>query len=118
MQPLQLARTATLLGYFGLFTLTLLWVTVLSPSPRIPTSLMLLIFVGPLLFPLRGLLHGRAYTHAWTAFLVLLYFTHGVVESWANPAERGLAIAEILLSILLFTGCIFYVRLANRQAKK
>lgn len=115
MQPLKLARMATLLGYFGLFSLTLLWVTVLEPSARMPTSIMLIIFVGPLLFPLRGILHGKSYTHAWTAFLVLLYFIHGVVESWANPAQRWLAITEILLSILLFTGCIFYVRLANKH---
>jgi len=113
MKAVQLARQATLLGYFGLFALTLLWVTMLFPPVRIPTSVMLLIFVGPLLFPLRGILHGKTYTHKWTAFLVLLYFMHGVVEAWANPAARWLAIAEILLSIILFTGCIFYVRLAN-----
>ena len=115
MQPVQLARIASLIGYFGLFGLTLLWVTVLAPPVRMPTSIMLIIFVGPLLFPLRGILHGKTYTHSWTSFLVLLYFTHGVVESWANPAQRWLAITEILLSLLLFTGCIFYARLARPQ---
>ncbi len=115
MQPLRIARLATLFGYFGLFALTLLWVTVLSPSPRISTSVMLIIFVGPLLLPLRGLLHGRATTHIWTSFLVLLYFMHGVVESWANPAERWLALIEVVLSILLFTGCYFYVQLTKGQ---
>lgn len=115
MQARQLARLATLLGYFGLFSLTLLWVTVLSPSPRMPTSVMLIIFVGPLLFPLRGILYGRTYTHTWTAFLVLFYFIHGVVEGWANPMERWLAITEIVLSLLLFTGCFYYVRLARQQ---
>ena len=115
MQPIQLARLATLFGYFGLFLLTLLWVTVLSPSPRISTSVMLIIFVGPLLLPLRGILYGRTKTHLWTAFLVLLYFMHGVVESWANPAERWLAITEVLLSISLFTGCYFYVLLTKMQ---
>ncbi len=114
MSVLQLARLTTLFGYFGLFSLTLLWVTVLSPSARMPTSINIILFVGPLLFPLRGILNGKTYTHAWTAFLVLLYFTHGIVEAWANPAERGLAITEILLSIILFTGCIAYVRLANK----
>ena len=118
MPGIKLARMATLFGYFGLFALTLLWVTVLSPSPRIPTSVMLIIFVGPLLIPLRGILYGKPPTHIWTAFLVLLYFMHGVVESWANPAERWLAMTEILLSILLFTGCFFYVRLSNAQSQE
>lgn len=116
MRPIQLARIATLLGYFGLFALTLLWVTVLTPPGRIPTSIMLILFVGPLLFPLRGILNGKPYTHAWTSFLVLLYFMHGVVEAWANPAARWLAITEVLLSLILFTGCIFYVRLANQKS--
>ena len=113
---LVLARWATLLGYFGLFALLLSWFTLLAPSQHFPTSVVLLVFLGPLLFPLRGLLHGRKYTHAWTAFLVLLYFIHGVVESWANPEERGLALLEILFSLLLFFGCLFFVRLSNRLA--
>lgn len=117
MPAIKLARLATLLGYFGLFTLTLLWVTVLSPSPRIQTSVMLLIFAGPLLIPLRGILHGNTTTHIWMSFLVLLYFMHGIVESWANPTERWLAIIEILLSILLFTGCFFYVQLSKQQSQ-
>ena len=113
IKPLVVARWATLLGYFGLFALLLLWFTLLAPSQRYPTSLVLIVFIGPLLFPLRGLLHGRKYTHAWTGFLVLIYFIHGVVESWANPAERGLALLEIFFSLLLFFGCLFFIRLSN-----
>jgi len=115
-KSLVLARWATLLGYFGLFTLLLAWFTLLAPSQQYPTSIVLIVFIGPLLFPLRGLLHGKKYTHAWTAFLVLLYFIHGVVESWANPAERGLALLEILFSLLLFFGCLFFIRLSSRAA--
>jgi len=116
MQPLQLARIATLSAYLGLFALTLLWVTVLAPSSRMPISLAIISFTGPLLLPLRGILHGKVYTHAWTAFLVLLYFIHGVVEGWASPSERWLALTEILLSVILFTACIFYIRLAKSAA--
>ena len=116
MQAQQHARLATLVGYFGLLILTVLWVTILSPPQRISTSVVLVIFVGPLLLPLRGLLYGKPLTHTWTTFLALLYFMHGVVEAWANPAERWLAIAEIVLSILLFFGCFYFVRACSKKA--
>ena len=35
-----------------------------------------------LLLPLRGILHGRPYTHAWTGYLCMLYFSHGTVEAY------------------------------------
>lgn len=114
MTGLQLSRWAVLIGYFGLFVLLLLWFTVLVPSVNFPVSLTLLIFVGPLLLPLRGLLYQRSYTHAWTAFLVLIYFTHGVVEAWSNPAERWLAGLEIIFSLLLLCGCVWFIRFAAK----
>ena len=42
----------TLLGYLGTFALLLAWYTVLAPSEHFPVSLVLLVLVGPLLFPL------------------------------------------------------------------
>ncbi|MDH5180382.1 MAG: DUF2069 domain-containing protein [Gammaproteobacteria bacterium] len=115
MSGLQVSRLLVLSGYFGLFILLLLWITLLAPPTRVPVSLVLLLFVGPLLFPLRGLLYRKRYTHAWTAFLVLIYFTHGVVEAWSNPAERWLAVAEITLSLMLLTGCVWFVRADARK---
>ena len=114
MKGLKVSRWLVLLSYFGLLSLLLLWFTLLAPPRQIPISLALLVFVGPLLLPLRGLLYQRSYTHAWTAFLVLIYFIHGVVEAWANSAERYLAGLEILLSMTLFTACILYIRYKTR----
>lgn len=110
MKGLLLSRGLVLGGYFGLLTLLLLWFTWLARPTQMPVSVVLLIFVGPLLLPLRGLLYQRSYTHAWTAFLVLIYFIHGVVEAWANPTERGLASLEIFFSMMLFSGCLLYIR--------
>ena len=113
----QLARLVTLAGYFGLLILLTLWFTVLAPSNHLPTSLMLLVIVGPLMFPLRGLLHGNPYTHAWTSMLTLLYFTHGVIEAWSNSAERGYALLEVFFSVLLFVGAVGYARFRARELK-
>ena len=118
MSTIQWARLATLGGWFGLFGLMILWFAWLAPSQLYPVSMMLLVVAGPLLFPLRGLLHGKPYTHAWTSFLALAYFTHGSVEAWANAAERHLALLEVLFSLLLFAGAIFYARLRAREIKQ
>ncbi len=105
MTRLRIAHAATLGGMLTLMGLLILWYGV-----RTPTPVWLAIMIIPLLFPLRGLIRGRAYTHAWTSFLILIYFIHGVVEAWANADARGLAIAEIVLSVIVYTGAILFAR--------
>lgn len=114
---IRLARITTLAGYFGLFILLMIWKTWLAPSAHYPVSLVLIVLVGPLLLPLRGLLHGRPYTHAWTSFLALFYFVIGVDDIAGGTPEKLLAWLEVILSITLFTGCLAYVRLAGRQRR-
>ncbi|MDH5191128.1 MAG: DUF2069 domain-containing protein [Gammaproteobacteria bacterium] len=114
MSPVKLSWTITLTGYFGLLVLIALWYTVLAPSVHVPVFVMLIVFATPLLFPLRGLLHGRRYTFQWSSYLALFYLIHGIVEAYSTPAERMLAGLEILFSLLLYTGCILYARLAHQ----
>ena len=114
---IRFSHILTLASWFSLFALLLLWNTVLAPSSRFPTSLVLITMIGPLLFPLRGLLHGKAYTYAWSSFLIMLYFIHGGIEAWANPEERLYAILEIIFSILFYISAIMYARLKGRQNK-
>lgn len=117
MNIITFSRWLTLGAYFALLILLMLWQTVLAPPQLLPVSLVLLLLVGPLLFPLRGLLHGRPYTHAWTSFLVLIYFIHGTVEAWSNPDVRLYAGLEILFSVLLYTGALLYARYRGRQLR-
>jgi len=71
--------------------------------------------VVPLLLPLRGLLHGRLYTHRWVPYLALAYVGHALVELTANPAERPYAALELLFSLSLFMGALLYARHAGRE---
>lgn len=100
----------TLVSHFGLFGLWLLWLTWLEPPQQIPIALALILLVGPLLLPMRGLLYGRPYTHAWTSFLALFYFIVGVFEAAGPMARPGLAWLAIAFSLLLFFGTLLYVR--------
>lgn len=108
-------HAVALTGYFGLFGLLLLWFGWMEPPSRMPVSLIVLLLVGPLLFPLRGLLHGRPYTHAWASFLALFYFSAGVFSAAGPMARPWLAWLEIGFSLLLFLGAILYVRTHARE---
>jgi len=110
-------HAVALTGYFGLFGVLVSRLAWLEPPSRTPVSLALLLLGGPLLFPLRGLLHGRPYTCAWTSFLALFYFA-AAVFGLAGPMERPwLAWLELGFSLLLFLGAVSYVRARAREAR-
>jgi uncharacterized membrane protein len=103
-------RKVALISYFSLFWLLLLWFAWLDPPDRVPVALVLILLIGPLLFPLRGLLYGRLYTHAWTSFLALFYFAVGIFYAAGPMARPWLAWLDIGFSGLLFLGTVLYVR--------
>ena len=104
-----------LTGFFGLFALLMLWNTVLVPSTRFPVALVLLAAVTPLLLPMRGLLDRKPKSCAWAAYISLIYFIHGSVETYVNVDERLYSALEVMLSLMLFFGSAFYVRFAGKQ---
>lgn len=104
-------------GYFGLIALILAWQGWISPPKALPVSVALFLLLVPLLFPLRGILYGRAYTFAWASFLSMLYFMHGIVEAYSTPEDRWLAILEVILSIAFYTGSMLYARYRGRELK-
>jgi uncharacterized membrane protein len=107
--PYRIALT----GFFGLFTLLMLWNTVLTPAPKLPVALMLLITVTPLLLPMLGFLNGQPKSCAWLAYISLIYFVHGCLEAYANVSIRPYALLETLLSLMIFFGASFYIRLSG-----
>lgn len=106
----------TLSGYFSLLLLLIIWHGFISPAEKQPWLLVAFI-IAPLLLPLPGLLKEKPYTYAWTSFVVLLYFMHGIVESWANDNDRLYAIIEVFLSVQVYTGAIYFARLQGRALK-
>jgi uncharacterized membrane protein len=60
----------------------------------------MLVFVLPLVLLLIGALAGSARAAFWAGVLGLFLFCHGVMTAWADPSQRGLAIAATALSVL------------------
>ena len=113
MKPITFYRRLTLISYVALVSVLLIWYGLANPAP-----ILLILLLLPLLFPIRGILKGNPYTHAWGSFLILLYFIHGVVEAYANPAVRMLALLEVLFSLTFYTGAVLYARLRGRELKQ
>lgn len=117
MTRIRLARGASLIGYFGLLALVSVWTVSQAPADRIPLAPVLILAVVPLLVMLRGILHGRARAHFWTSIVALLYMGHGVVELLGETGSRLLPTLEIVLSLTLYFGAVFYARFRARELR-
>ncbi|KAB7623212.1 DUF2069 domain-containing protein [Alkalilimnicola sp. S0819] len=114
MSRALLWQRLSLAQWLGLFVLLMLWGVWLAPPEPALRAPWLILLVGPLLLPLRGLLRGRRYTAAWSSMLVLVYFCHGVAAAASGqPLLGGL---EILLSGGYFVSAILFVRSKPRPA--
>ena len=96
--------------YLGLIGLLFVWLIWLAPPPPGLRSVMLLVFLLPLLLGLRGLLNRRRYTLQWTGMLVLVYFIHGMLTATGGFPQRWLGAAETLLTIGYFGMAMLVLR--------
>mgnify|MGYP006275659277 CR=1 FL=1 len=110
-----IARLITLGSWSGLIGLIGAWRG--YPDPLWPTIGITGLVLLPLTLLTAGLWQGRPYTHALASFVALPYFTHGIIEVWANPAARIYATLEVLLSTVLYLGAMFYSRWRSQELK-
>jgi uncharacterized membrane protein len=116
MSQVMIFRMLTQFGYLGLMALIFSWHLFLKPLPPQFVSITLLMQLGPLMFPLRGLLHGKTYTHVWASYLALFYFVLGV---WYAASDETLlfGIFICVFSLAFFIGAVFYARFAARAQR-
>lgn len=104
-----------------LIALGVLWELVLAPLR--PGGSWLVLKVIPLLIPLRGVLKRDIYTMQWSAMLILLYLTEGIVR---GLTDKGLSstlgwIEVVLVCVFFFCALLFlhpYKRAAKELARK
>jgi uncharacterized membrane protein len=100
--PIQLPREQRF-GLFAWAMLTILqavWHAWLFPPQVIPLGWILALTVIPLLLPLLAVRDPRR-ALLWVGILSLFYFCHGVAEAWSSQEQRGPAVFEIVLTLLL-----------------
>ncbi len=103
--------------YLLLIGLLFAWLIWLAPPPAALRSLLLVVFLLPLLLGLRGLLHRRRYTLQWTGMLILAYAVHGLVTATGEPPERWLGLAELLAASGYFMSAMLVLRDGKKAAK-
>ena len=109
----QAARTLTLASYAALVITVVLWYFIIDPPRFVFSTILSLLYLGILLLPAYALLKRKPRTYLWSSYLILIFFMHAIVETYANSAHRGYAIAELVLSVLYFfsaTLCMRYER--------
>jgi uncharacterized membrane protein len=111
MNKVLFFRWLTLLSFFGLMLSLLAWILIAPHSENFPTAAMLVLGVVPLLFPMRGLLYAKPYTHAWTSFLMLFYFSHSVGELYSGDSMLLYPLLALIFSFLCFCGSITFIKL-------
>jgi uncharacterized membrane protein len=90
-----------------LVLLGLAWELWLAPTGRGTLALKVL----PLAAALPGLARRRLYTYRWTSLLLWLYVAEGVVRAFSETGlSAGLAAAQVVLGLGLFTACVAHVR--------
>lgn len=89
-----------LAAWVALILLQGIWHAWLFPPQHTPVWLVASLTMLPLLLPLLAIRNvPRALL--WVGMLSLFYFCHGIAEGWSSPDERGLALLEIALALLL-----------------
>ena len=109
------SRQLALWGNLSLIALVILWHSFLSPHPHINPYALTIAWVIPLLFPLRGILAGKPYTHAWANFILMFYFLHALTLVYVDEGERWLAVFELFITSITFIGNGFYARLKGKE---
>jgi uncharacterized membrane protein len=108
-------QAASALSLVALILLCLCWELWLAPLR--PGGSLLALKALPLVLPLSGVLRGRRYTYQWSSMLILAYFAEGVTRAWSEAGlSRGLALAEIALSLVFFAAAVSYARLTRAAA--
>ncbi|MCL1079616.1 DUF2069 domain-containing protein [Parashewanella spongiae] len=74
-----------------------------------------LLWVIPLLLPLKGIITGNPYTYAWGSFILCLYLLHGLTLVYVADGAFYFAIVESLLIGALLIGFPYYARYRGRE---
>lgn len=75
------------------------WHLWLAPSTWLPPIFVVVVMSLPILPAVLLGLFRRPSAGFWGGVAALLYFSHGVMELWSNPAVTALAWVETLLSV-------------------
>lgn len=108
-------KKITLTGYFSLLFYMSYWLIFASNDSALSAPLTFVMFILPLLFPLKGLVQGNPYTYAWSNFIVMIYFLHSLTTLWVSADEKLLALGEFILASIMFVAGSYYAKYRGQE---
>lgn len=105
----------TITSYIALLGLLIFWYGIINPPQYILSFILTVVFIGVLLLPARGLYRKDTQVYLWSSYLILIYFSHGIIETWANEVERFYAIGELVLSCIYFASATLCYRESRKK---
>ena len=109
--PINIARLrlGVLTAYWALIGFFFVATPMMLGSLSIGTLSIALLQSLPLLLFAPGLQRTRLRSYGWMSFVVLLYFTHGVLVAF-RPEQLTQGLIQVGLCVALFTALIFFIR--------
>ena len=104
------AHKVTLIGYWALVILIPIWNLWWFPSDQYSNKTLTILWLFPLVFPMSGLIKGKAYTHAWSGFIAVIYICHGLASLITSINEIVPILLEILFASMFLGGGMIFAR--------
>jgi len=118
LQPrLNISRAVSLLSFFALAALLVVWNLGFANVPGKLLWVILGAQLAPLLLLAPGLILGNARAHAWACFVVNLYFIQGVLAAF-DPSKALYGWLLTGLSVSLFCAALMFTRWRFQYERK
>lgn len=111
------SRALSLASFIALAVLLAVWNLVFADLHGARTWVVVAIQLIPLLLVAPGMVAGSPRAHAWTCFIVNLYFIQGVLAA-IDPARMVYGWLEAIISLTLFTSALLYTRWAYQYERR
>ena len=109
-------RFLAALGILGLIITVVIWNGWLTPVQTVPRSIEIAVTVAPLLYFVRGVLHGNRDTFIHVMLLSFIYVLVGIWYLF-SPEEKLYGYLILLFSLFLFFGSLLNVWILDKRGK-
>ncbi|MEH6483130.1 MULTISPECIES: DUF2069 domain-containing protein [Pseudomonas] len=118
LQPrVQASRIISLVLFIALALLIAVWNLGFADLHGARTWVVMCIQLLPLLLLAPGMFLGHARGHAWTCFMINLYFIQGILAA-IDPSRAVFGVLETIISFSLFCSALLYTRWKFQQDRK
>lgn len=87
----------------------------LDPNASNLSFFTLTFFWLPMLFAVPGLVKGNPYTYAWSNFVLMWCFMHGLTAIWTFTGNKLFIVTELVFLTLAFIGNTYFARYRGRE---